>query len=156
MAPPPRLSAILVALAAGRDTRSAILADLLEEYEELVRERGAGAARAWYRRQAARSLWPLVVRRITRRRPARRATAAGTMGQDVRYAVRSLARAPAFAAVVVFTLALGIGANTAVFSLVHSLVIEPLPFEGGDRLVRVWRQGFEIFQATMDPPRTTK
>jgi predicted permease len=57
---------------------------------------------------------------------------------DVRYAVRGLAKAPAFAAVVVLTLALGIGANSAIFSVVHALLIAPLPYRDADRLVFVW------------------
>jgi putative ABC transport system permease protein len=54
---------------------------------------------------------------------------------DVRYAVRSLARRPVFAAVAVLTLAVGVGANAAVFSLVNATVLRPLPFDEPDRLV---------------------
>jgi hypothetical protein len=56
---------------------------------------------------------------------------------DVRFAARSLSRAPALAAVAIFTLAFGIGANTAVFSLVNTVLIRPLPFVDPDRLVMV-------------------
>jgi predicted permease len=58
-----------------------------------------------------------------------------TLGSDVRYAFRTLRRAPGFAAVVVLTLALGIGANTAIFSVVRAVVLKPLPHRDGDRLV---------------------
>jgi predicted permease len=57
--------------------------------------------------------------------------------QDVRYAVRSLLRQPAFAATAIVTLALGIGATTAIFSAVDAIVLRPLPFPRADRIVAV-------------------
>src|SRR5262249_57189782 len=57
---------------------------------------------------------------------------------DVRYALRSLAKSPTFAAVAVFTLALGIGANTAIFSLLDATLLRPLPYPDTDRIVLVW------------------
>ena len=60
--------------------------------------------------------------------------------QDVRVAVRRLRQSPGFTAVVIFTLALGIGANSAIFSVVHAVLLEPLPYRNAERLLNL-REG---------------
>ena len=60
-----------------------------------------------------------------------------TVLQDLRYAVRTLARSPGYTAVAVVTLALGIGANTAIFSVIHGVLLKDLPFTNGERVVRL-------------------
>src|SRR5258708_37305871 len=60
--------------------------------------------------------------------------------KDLRYGIRSLSKHPGFTAIVVATLALGIGANTAIFSLVHAVLLRSLPFPDSDRLIVIKAQ----------------
>jgi putative ABC transport system permease protein len=63
-----------------------------------------------------------------------------TLFQDLRYAIVSAHRHLGFAAAVLITIALGIGATTAVFSIVYGVLVRPLPYPAGDRLVRLWEE----------------
>src|SRR5215510_5714863 len=64
--------------------------------------------------------------------------------QDLRFGFRQLLNKPGFAAVAVLSLALGIGANTAIFSLVDAVLLRPLPFREPERLVMVWEDATRI------------
>ena len=152
---PPRLAALLLGRRLPPDLADAVAGDLEEEYRARRRSGGRLASDLWYWAQALtlrggalwrmsrrlRSMRPTWERNRPRRASHHRADSWSRMSmrpEDLKYAARRLVRAPGFTVVAVLSLALGIGANTAMFSLVNAVLIRKLPVRAAEELVEVY------------------
>ncbi len=139
---PPRLARWLLRWALTGPTRSAIVGDIEEEFAcFMAPRRGVRAARRWYWRQTILSI-AACLRGPDAPQPARLPEPRMSLirrfdevRHDVGGALRQMRRAPAFTALAIATLALGIGANSAIFALVDATLLRPLPVPGPERLV---------------------
>ena len=137
---PPRLADWLLRRRVPAEWRDFVVGDLHEEFA--TRSAVALArARRWFWRQTIRCLitpLPAPDRPATTAAAPGRDSIARTFVADVRTGLRGILRAPAFSAGVIVVLALGIGANTAIVSIVNAVLLRPLPFSEPDRLVRLF------------------
>jgi len=138
---PPRSARTLLASLLPRRVRDAVLDDLDRRFL------AHGRSRRWYWAQVFRAVRPaLAYRTQTTHRdtsrdalPRKKKRPMESFLQDLRYGFRTIRRNPGFAAVVVLTLGVGIGANTAIFSIVNGVLLRPLPYDNADRLVMLSR-----------------
>src|SRR5215217_5007156 len=131
---PLRLQSLLRRAEVERDLDDELSFHLeMKEREEIARGRSATEARLI----AIRAMDGLEQHK-EECRDMRRVNFIEHMLQDLRYALRMMAKSPAFALIALVTMALGIGASTAIFSTIDSVLMRALPFAHPDRLVMVW------------------
>lgn len=130
---PPHLAQAILGCVLAPQDREPALGDLHEEYADRARRSGRSRAILWYWNQVLRALGPGLAQRS-----ASTVVRGAVLAGEVRHAARALFRRPTLSAVAVLTLGLGIGATTSLFSVVDSVLLRPLPYPHGDRLVMVW------------------
>lgn len=132
--------------------RRVALSELAELWEQRVEREGEALARRWYARQLRAYPLRLLGERLRRLIPVPSrgrigssngrgngdGVLAGAQG-DVRQALRAWVKSPVLALTIVLTVSLGLGATTAMFAVVRVVLLEPLPYEGADRLVRIYQ-----------------
>jgi putative ABC transport system permease protein len=140
---PPLIPRLLLEVLLRGEEREVIAGDLEEEYGRLVR--GGPHAARWYWRQVLRAVggrWLERGRRMVVFENQGWKRGGGDMTrefrQDMKFGLRSLARRPSFTVVAGLTLALGVGANSAMFSVLDGVLLKPLTYPNADRIVRVW------------------
>ena len=150
---PPRIAERLLALLLPPQYRDVHLGDLEEGFLRRM-ERGQPAKR-WYRRQVRRSIPAAIALRYQARNDHRLEPGASmkTIGQDLRYGLRALWNSPSFAIVSTLTLALAIGVNTSIFSLVSVIIFADLPMQESEtvQVVRGVNAELEIDRDSVSP-----
>lgn len=141
---PPKVAERILSLVLGRSAEArTILGDLAEDHADVVRRRGRIRARLWYWKEALALSTSSLTGRLADRVgvgtgvPSGDAPTMGAAWQDGRYALRATRRDPGFFAFGALIIGLGVGASTAVFSVVSPLLLQPLPMEAPERLVIV-------------------
>ncbi|HSR50008.1 MAG TPA: ABC transporter permease [Acidobacteriota bacterium] len=124
-----------------RDLRRRFAGDMRRTFRDLLereRDRGAAALLALALREAWQIFADALGERLRRVSRGRIGPFLESLARDVRLAARGLKAKPGLTAVVVLTLALAVGANTSVFSVVHAVLLQPLPFPQPEQLVTIW------------------
>jgi putative ABC transport system permease protein len=136
---PPRAAVWLLTRRLTDEWREFVLGDLEEEFAARC-GRSPARARLWFWRQAIRCTIapPPIHRERLALEPPAGDSLMRTAFADFRYALRVMRRTPSFALAVISVLALGIGANTAIFSIVNAVLLRPLPLDEPERLVRLY------------------
>jgi putative ABC transport system permease protein len=173
----PRLPLVLLRRLIRNGERETLLAELIAEYrDDAWPALGPFRARWWFWREsgslAAAFLWQLLRRGRARdvsvildaRRYRRRSRAWGatrersgrleSVGQDIRHGARSLLRRPAFTVAALLTIAVGIAANTSIFTLLHATILRSLPFPEAGRLVALYQtmERYGLSRMGVSPP----
>jgi putative ABC transport system permease protein len=142
---PPKAARWLLEWLLPEKIREFVMGDLEEEFQRLVHSNsGLRFARKWYWRQVAE--WVFQTKRQSTNKPEQKLEGDGAgafLWSDTKYGVRALLKRPVFLVVALLTLALGIGATTAIFSAVNAVILKPLPFPDSDRIVTVWENNLK-------------
>ncbi len=133
-----RLILRLRSLAARTRVEQELIRELAFHLDQQIRENLAAGMSPAGARDAAMRTFGGLSQVQEECRDMRRTNHLETLWGDLRYAIRTLGRTPGFTVVIVLTLALAIGANTAIFSVIQGVLLKPLPFPQPDRLVRIY------------------